>query len=169
MSCQNPFNPIIKKGDIGNKLELPNTSPDNVLRNLVTAYNFRSIDIYKNTIDKDFIFYLVTQEAPEIGYNFWGYEQEIEFHKNLFSNGSSRGDYQPPSNIILNLMIPSTEYWMMNNQEGKEDWVIIACSFNLTLNYTIKPDISATGFARYYLKPVGDEWRIVIWHDESNI
>ena len=66
-------------------------------------------------------------------------------------------------------MIPQPEYWLKNDQMGKEDWIIIACSFNLTLNFSIRPDITATGFARYYLRPIGDEWRIVLWQDESNI
>ena len=169
ISCENPFNPKVETGKSGNSLALPNTSPDNVLRNLVTAYNYKSLDIYKNTLDKDFLFYVVSTDVPEIGTNFWGYEQEIEFHRNLFTTGSSRGDYVPPNNIFLNLVIPQPENWMMNTQVGKEDWVIIACSFHLTLNYSIRPDITATGFARYYLKPVGNEWFIALWQDESNI
>ena len=168
-SCKNPFNPPIESSKPGNSLALPNTSPENVLRNLVTAYNYKSLEIYKATLDKDFLFYVVTQDAPEIGTNFWGYEQEIEFHRNLFSAGSSRGDYIPPNNIFLNLVIPQPENWSMNSQIGKEDWVIISCSFHLTLNYSIRPDITANGFARYYLKPVGNEWFIALWQDESNI
>jgi len=166
-SCINPFNPGIEGG---RDLSIyANDTPDNVLRNLMLSYNQKSIDLFKDTLDKDFRFHVLSQQAPEIGQDWWGYEQEIDFHSNLFSRGSSDGRLSSPSNILLNLEIPPPHLWVLDNQVGHENWVIISCPFYLYLSYVSGPDISAAGFARFHLKPLNDRWYIAIWIDESYI
>ena len=133
------------------------------------AYNQKSIELYKDCLDEDFRFDVLSQHAPEIGFDWWGYEQEIEFHTNLFSRGSSDGSYVSPNSIILNLDIPPSDFWQLDNQIGQENWVIISTHFSLHLSYLSGNSITATGFARFHLKPKNERWYIAIWVDESYI
>jgi len=167
LSCQNPFNPTIKL-DI-NREQAKYYTPDEVLRTLITAYNQKSIDLYKSILDKGFVFHVLIQNQPELGVNYWGYNEEIEYHKNLFANGSSDGKYQSPDYISLNLMIPPESDWKIDQTVGQENWVIILCNFNLLLKYSNRSDITAHGSARYFFKYDNDRWYIAKWVDESNI
>lgn len=167
--CSNPFNPSLKEhNDYRDSIYSPD-SPENVLRNLMLAYNQKDIDLYKSCLDKEFRFHVVSQQAPEIGQDWWGYEQEIEFHNNLFSKGSSDGRHSAPNNIFLNLEIPPASLWQKDNQVGHENWIIISCPFYLQLSYSGRTDIVANGFAKFHLKPSQGKWHIAIWVDESNI
>jgi hypothetical protein len=133
------------------------------------AYNHKNLDMYKACLDADFRFHVLSDQVPVIGESWWGYEQEIEFHRNLFSLGSSDGSYPPPSMIHLNLQIPLPDEWQNDYQVGHENWVIISCFFDLKLSFTNRNDISSSGFARFHLKPVDGKWYIAIWIDESHI
>ena len=168
-SCINPFNPNIKSGENEKNEWFSPVTPDNVLKNLMLAYNQKSIDLYKDSLDIDFRFYVLSQQAPEIGQDWWGYEQEIEYHTNLFSKGSTDGRYLSPNNISLHLEIPPAEMWQLDNQMGHENWIIIACHFYLQLNYLSGNNITASGYARFHLRPMNDRWYIAIWIDESYI
>lgn len=168
-ACSNPFNPGLIDNNLNRTFVYMPDSPDNVLRNLMLAYNQKDIDLYKNCLDKSFRFQVKSQQSPEIGQDWWGYEQEIEFHKNLFSNGSSDGKYSSPTNIYLNLEIPPSSMWEKDTQIGHENRVIISCPFYLQLSFKNHPDIVASGFARFHLKQTDGRWYIVIWVDESNL
>ena len=168
LSCINPFNPGIIENE-QNFSTFSQDTPDNVLKNLMIAYNQKSIEMYKETLYQDFRFYVVSQHVPEIGQDWWGYEQEIEYHTNLFSRGSSDGRLLPPNNITLNLEIPPSNMWQLDNKVGQENYVIISCHFNLILSYVSGVNISAAGFARFHLKQLNGKWFIAIWVDESYI
>jgi hypothetical protein len=169
LACSNPFNPdISKNNDITRDYVYTPNTPDNVLRNLMLAYNQKDLELYKNCLDESFRFQVLSNQAPEIGFDWWGFEQEIEYHKNLFNNGSSDGKFNSPTNIHLNLEIPPSTMWYMDNQVGHEDWVIISCPFYLQLSFSNYPDIVASGFARFHLKETKGRWYIAIWVDESN-
>jgi len=166
-SCINPFNPDIKRNE--NSAGHDQSTPDNVLKNLMDAYNQKSIELYKDCLDKDFRFHVLSQHAPEIGQDWWGYEQEIEYHVNLFSKGSSDGRHLSPDNIFLHLEISPQHLWQIDNQVGHENWVIISCHFTLQLSYVSGNNITAVGHARFHLRPINDRWYIAIWIDESFI
>lgn len=175
--CRNPFNPeTVNPQD--KDLTRGNTSPRNVLRNLETAYNTQDIDLFVSCLSDSFRFELLSVEKDEIGIDmdgdgikdsWWDYTQEVEYHRNLFGSGSSDGTVPAPDNIFLNLQIPNEEFWQQDNQSGREDWIIIPVYFNLTLTLYGNSNITADGYARFHLKPEGNEWRIIIWRDESNI
>ncbi|HOD55358.1 MAG TPA: hypothetical protein PKJ08_12595 [Candidatus Cloacimonadota bacterium] len=167
-SCENPFNPgiTIKPNDPITNGYPPN-SPDNVLRNLSLAYNQKDIDLYKSCLSKSFRFQIIGSDVQTIGVDWWGFEQEVEYHTNLFSKGSSNGLFNSPDNILLNLEIPPQTTWINDNQIGHENWIIISCPFFLHLYYNDTTDISATGYARFYLKQEDGRWVIAIWVDES--
>ncbi|MCL2064569.1 MAG: hypothetical protein FWG98_09405 [Candidatus Cloacimonetes bacterium] len=169
VSCINPFNPGLEKGKENSDFVYTPDTPDNVLRNLMQSYNQKSIEMFKDVLDVDFRFHVLSQHAPEIGQDWWGYEQEIEYHNNLFSRGSSDGRLMSPTNIFLNLEIPPQHLWQMDNQIGHENWIIIACPFYLHLSYISGSDMTASGFARFHLKPLNGRWYIAIWIDESYI
>lgn len=170
LSCDNPFNPDLNNHD-NEQLSYvyKPDSPDNVLRNLIAAYNQKDISIYKSCLSTSFRFQVSNEDVPTIGVDWWGYEQEVDYHKNLFSKGSSDGSFPVPDNIMLNLEIPPQSSWQNDIQEGHENWIIISCPFYLHLYYNNSTDITANGFARFYLKHEDGNWVIAIWVDESNI
>lgn len=175
--CTNPFNPDIINNSKNYEIR-SNTTPRNVLHNLETAYNQQDLELYKSCLSKSFRFELISVETDEIGIDmdgdgikdsWWDYDREVEYHRNLFKDGSSDGAYPPPDNIHLNLQIPHEDYWLSDSQEGREDWVIIPAYFTLAITIYDSSTISADGYARFYLRPEEKEWRIIIWRDESNI
>lgn len=169
-ACSNPFNPGFSDNetDIVEYIYNPGY-PENVLKNLVEAYNQKDLNIYKKCLSKSFRFQVLTTDVPEIGIDWWGYEQEVDYHNNLFGKGSSDGSIPAPDNIVLNLEIPPQSSWIQDSQVGHENWIIIACPFTLQLFYSSNTDISAYGFARFYLKQEDGHWVIALWVDESNI
>ncbi|HPY95835.1 MAG TPA: hypothetical protein PL063_01335 [Candidatus Cloacimonadota bacterium] len=168
LSCENPFNPGIEnKQNNPETLGYPPTTPDNVLRNLTLAYNQKDIELYKSCLSKSFRFQILNSDISAVGVDWWGFEQEVEYHTNLFSKGSSDGSFASPDNILLTLEIPPQSSWINDNQIGHENWVIILCPFYLHLYYNYSSDITAIGYARFYLKQEAGRWVIAIWVDES--
>ena len=175
--CTNPFNPSIINNVPSYEIR-DNTTPRNVLLNLETSYNQQDLDLFKNCLSSSFRFELISVETDEIGVDmdgdgikdsWWDYDQEVDYHRNLFKHGSSDGVFPPPDNLYLNLQIPHEDAWLTDNQEGREDWVIIPTYFHLSLTAFGSSNITADGYARFYLRPEGNEWRIIIWRDESHI
>ena len=166
VSCTNPFNPKVFDAGSHRLMGLPNDRPDNVLRNLMQAYNQMNLDLYISTLDKDFYFFVTSADIPEIGVDWWGYDVEIEFHRNLFNRGSN--SRLVPNAIFLDLTIPPSSDWWGDNQVGHENWLVIRCRFHLRLAFSTQNDMFATGFARFHMKPVGDRWYIGRWVDESD-
>ena len=165
--CVNPFNPLMDNNR-GSYIGLPNTTPYNVLRNLETAYNQKNLDLYISTLDKDFHFQANPDVEPVIGVTWWGYDVEIEFHRNLFSRGNSNRSLPVPNIITLSLTIPPDTEWFEDRQVGHEGWVIIRSGFYLRLSFSGQPDLTASGFAQFHMKPVGNRWYIGKWVDMSN-
>lgn len=176
--CKNPFNP--EATDKDTEIEgLPNNTPMNVLKNLEQAYNQKNLELYKNVLSEDFRFELIASEADEINSGvdldgdgcadtWWGYQREISYHTNLFRDGSSDGRYPPPDQINLTLEIPQEDLWEEDPEAGHENWWIVTCFFELTLEfYNRSSNQYATGYSTFYLKPENDRWYIAIWRDES--
>jgi hypothetical protein len=149
-------------------LGLPNTTPYNVLRNLEIAYNQKNLDLYISTLDRDFLFSVSPDDENILGETWWGYDVEIEFHRNLFTRGSTNRNLPVPNMIILNLNIPPETEWIDDRLIGHEDWIIIRCGFYLRLSFTSTADLVASGSASFHMKPVDGSWFIGKWIDESN-
>ena len=175
-SCWNPFHPRL--ADISNDT-IQNRTPLEVLQNLERAYSERNINIYKTLLAQDFRFELISSEVNQIGVDvnddgirdsWWGYDEEVTFTGNLFTNGSSDGTQLPPDDLHLRLQIPPQENWETDPELGHEDWVVVPCVFDLKLSYYASNSlITANGVARFYLKPANNRWYIAIWRDESNL
>lgn len=175
-SCWNPFHPPLRDNSHDAIL---NRTPREVLQNLELSYKERSINIFKSTLAQDFRFELIASEVSQIGIDvngdgirdaWWGYDEEVQFTANLFTNGSTDGSYLPPDDLQLRLQIPPEENWEADPELGHEDWVVIPCVFDLKLAfYSSNSMITASGVARFYLKPANDRWYIAIWRDESNL
>jgi hypothetical protein len=153
-SCNNPFHPKLRNN--GHKPS-NNDTPQAVLQALEQAYK------QKNIIGIDW-------NNDGLKDSWWGYEQEVEYHTNLFLEGSTDGSYPPPDQINLRLQIPPQQQWESDPQVGHETWVVIPCLFDLQLIYSASSStLTSNGVARFYLKPIDNRWYIAIWRDESNI
>jgi len=176
MSCKNPFHPALRNRD--NDL-IEQDTPLKLLQNLENAYKQKNLVLYRSCLAPDFRFELLSSEVNSIGIDWnhdgikdswWGFEQEVEFHRNLFYEGSSDGFYPPPDQINLRMQIPPEDKWEFDTEVGHEGWIIIPCLFDLQLLYTISGSAMASnGTARFYLKSFNNKWYIAIWRDESNI
>jgi len=175
-ACTNPFRPKIRD-DISTSVA--NRTPKEVLQSLELSYKQRNIGIFEQLLTQDFRFELISSEVNLIGRDvngdgikdsWWGYEEEVEITKNLFTRGSSDGIYPPPDQINLRLQIPPESAWENDPEVGREDWIIIPCIFDLQLfYYASNSSISSGGVARFYLRPINNRWYIAVWRDESNI
>lgn len=172
--CWNPFRPRL----IDNSNDLvKNRTPLELLQNLERAYSERNLNLYKTLLDPDFRFELISSEVSQIGIDvngdgirdaWWGFDEEVFLTDNLFNHGSTDGRYEPPDELSLRLHIPPEEDWEKDPEDGHEDWVVIACSFDLNLiYYSSNTSLKASGIARFYLKPANNRWYIAIWRDES--
>lgn len=174
--CSNPFRPKLRHED---NTGVSNKTPLDVLNNLELAYTQKNLELYKSVLAEDFRFELISSEVDLIGIDvnndgikdsWWGLEQELEFTNNLFNYGSSDGVYPPPDQIVLRLSVPPQELWELDPEIGHENWVVIPCGFDLQLQFnTISSSLTASGIARFYLRPQNNRWQIVIWRDESNL
>lgn len=175
LGCENPFNP--SSNDNNNPTDFqPNITVSQLLINLEDAYRQKNLDLYEYCLADDFKFQLIASEVTDIGIDLdndglpdseWGFQQEIEYHKNLFETGSSDGQYPPPDQI--DLRFGGEPIIDDDTEEGHEGWKIVSTYFNLNLTFLDGSNISALGYARFYLKPVDEEWKITIWRDESSI
>ncbi|NLO10900.1 MAG: hypothetical protein GX122_00495 [Candidatus Cloacimonetes bacterium] len=174
--CWNPFRPALvdESSDL-----IHNRSPIELLQNLERSYRERNINIYKSLLAPDFRFELISSEVGQIGLDvngdgirdsWWGFDEEVMMTDNLFNHGSSDGLYDSPDQISLRLHIPPEENWEKDPEVGHEDWIVIACNFDLSLQYiTSNTIINAGGVARFYFKPMDNRWYIAVWRDESFI
>ncbi|HOV16639.1 MAG TPA: hypothetical protein PLF50_03995 [Candidatus Cloacimonadota bacterium] len=175
-SCTNPFHPELSNNN--EEIEAFQT-PDALLHTLRDAYTQKNINLFSACLAPDFRFELLSAEVNTIGIDWnndgikdswWGYEQEVEYHRNLFIEGSSDGSYPPPDQINLTLQVPPDTQWENDPEVGHETWKVIPCLFNLQLIYsTGTSSLSSNGVARFFVKPVGKRWFIAVWRDESNI
>jgi hypothetical protein len=175
-SCTNPFHPNLSNNNASNAAF---ETPQALLHSMRDAYTQKNIKLFSDCLAPDFRFELLSAEVNSIGIDWnndnikdswWGYEQEVEYHRNLFKEGSSDGSYPPPDQINLSLQIPPEAQWEPDPEVGHENWRVIPCLFTLELLYTSSSSIlSSNGVARFFLKPSGDRWYIAVWRDESNI
>ena len=176
-SCNNPFLPELS--DVSDPV-VNNRTPRELLNNLQIAYSEKNIKLFRDLLDKEnYRFELVASEVSQIGMDvngdglrdaWWGYEQEVELTDRMFNYGSSNGEYPPPDEIILQLHIPPEENWQNDPEVGHEAWIVIPCGFNLILSYRgSNSSFTASGVARFYLRPEKDRWYIAVWRDESNL
>lgn len=175
-SCWNPFHPPLVDNSDGT---LRFGTPLEVLQSLELAYKERNINIYKEILAPDFRFELISSEVGQIGIDvngdgirdsWWGFDQEVLYTSNLFSTGSTDGSTPAPDDLYLRLQVPPETNWEEDPELGHEDWVVIPCSFDLKLSYYASNSmLTASGIARFYLKPANNRWYIAIWRDESNL
>lgn len=175
-SCWNPFHPPLIDISDGS---LRCGTPLDVLQSLELAYKERNINIYKELLAPDFRFELISSEVGQIGIDvngdgirdsWWGYDQEVLYTGNLFTSGSTDGSTPAPDELTLRLQIPPEANWEKDPELGHEDWVVIPTPFDLKLNfYASNSMLTASGVARFYLKPANNRWYIAIWRDESNL
>lgn len=175
IGCENPFNPSSNHTNKPSDFE-PNTTPQILLANLEDAYVQKDLELYKYCLDEEFKFQLISSEVSDIGIDLdndglpddeWGFQEEIQYHENLFESGSTDGQYPPPDQI--DLRFGGEPFIDEDTEEGHGGWKILSSYFTLNLSFNDGSNLSALGYVRFYLKPVDGEWKIAIWRDESNI
>jgi hypothetical protein len=176
---ENPFNPETVS-NISTNTNYDFSTPTKTIENLVSAYEQLNTDLFKSCLAEDFRFELIESDAADIGIDmdgdgikdsWWGYQQEVRYHENLFENGSSDSSYPPPDQIILE--IPTNDLvWNTDDSLENSGYIYTDVHFNLTLQYSANGQtISSNGFVRFYLvnKSPTDtpRWSIIIWRDNS--
>ncbi len=175
-SCENPFNPEMRKQSETAALRSAD-SPEILLQNLEDAYNRMDIDLYKSCLSKSFRFVIISSEKNDIGLDidddglsddWWDYDVEVRYTENLFGCGSTDGLVPAPVSISLDLQVPSSESWGQDSDSANT--LIIPCYFDLRLTYSGNyQDIVANGYALFYVVEEDGVWKVVRWQDESNI
>ncbi|MCB5259337.1 MAG: hypothetical protein PHY41_02785 [Candidatus Cloacimonetes bacterium] len=175
-ACKNPFRPPLI--DTSTSI-VRNRSPEELLQNLEKSYREKNINVFRQLLHKDYRFELLSSEYQQIGIDmdgdgikdsWWGYDYEVEITKNMFELGSSDGIMPVAKSIELRLQIPPQELWEQDPADGREDWIVIPCYFDLILSYgNSGSSYIANGVARFYLVEESGGWKIIIWRDESQI
>ncbi len=173
---ENPFNPAMID-NISTSTDYDFSTPTKVIENLVRAYEQKNIELFKQCLAEEFRFELIASDADDIGIDmdgdgikdsWWGYQQEILTHENLFENGSN--SYPPPDQISLDIPTGIIT-WYEDNEYADLGYLHTDVRFNLLLQFNTGQTFSASGYSRYYIVNVGTDvephWSIIIWRDNS--
>jgi len=119
-----------------------------VFQNFQYAYTFKDTLIYRQVLDKNFIFtYRDYEKEADVS---WGRDDEINFTNGLFQN-SQRLD------LIWNNIVSMTS-----------DSTRIIRSFNLTITFNPTDINYIDGRVNLTLIKENNKWKILRWIDESN-
>ncbi len=148
-SCVNPFAPSIDENLGSNEGLISNqTEIGGVFQNFQYAYTFKDTLIYRQVLDKNFIFtYRDYEKEADVS---WGRDDEINFTNGLFQN-SQRLD------LIWNNIVSMTG-----------DSTRIIRSFNLTITFNPTDINYIDGRVNLTLIKENNKWKILRWIDESN-
>jgi hypothetical protein len=148
-SCVNPFAPSIDENLGSNEGLITNqTEIGGVFQNFQYAYSFKDTLIYRQVLDKNFIFtYRDYEKEADVS---WGRDDEINFTNGLFQN-SQRLD------LIWNNIVSMTS-----------DSTRIIRSFNLTITFNPTDINYIDGRVNLTLIKENNKWKILRWIDESN-
>jgi hypothetical protein len=175
---ENPFNPETMDVDIATT-NYDFSTKSSVIENLVRSYEQLNVELFKQCLADSFRFELIAQDADEIGIDmdgdgikdsWWGYQQEVRYHENLFENGSSDNTFPPPDQITLEIPVDQIE-WKTDSEYEEEGYVYKDVRFSLLLQYSGGQTFNSNGYVRFYLKNEGTDeepwWSIIIWRDSS--
>jgi hypothetical protein len=168
--CWNPFAPPNNNPPEGGQEEYPlRTSPTNVLKNIVTAYNYRNAGAYLDCLSEDFIFYTSEEDIndptnpldPE-----WYKSDETIMHNNMFADGSN------VESISLTLTDSDIEIDEGDPQDPSDDTAIFQEAVDLRLGQTGGLLLLATTPSEFRFRiaqepgPNGETlWEIYKWYD----
>ncbi len=173
---ENPFNPkTIEIIETSNDYDF--STPTMVIENLVRSYEQKNLDLFKSCLAQEFRFELIASDADDIGIDmdgdgikdsWWGYQQEVLTHENLFEKGAN--GYPPPDQITL--QIPTGQIiWSDDSEFQEEGYLYTDIRFNLSLQFNTGQSFNASGRVRFYVLNTGTDvdprWRIIIWRDNS--
>ncbi|MDI6809622.1 MAG: hypothetical protein QME66_11670 [Candidatus Eisenbacteria bacterium] len=185
--CWNPFSPDVSKPPGPQQaIYLPPTSPENVVKNLLTAYNYRDFVNYEPLLDSLFVFYFSQEDASGLAkYGIsqlrWGIQEELESTQNLFnanwSGKNAAGEEQPAaSSINLTITEKQSEEWQVYDPDTAIKYAKID-GMRVNLRVVAGPTEYITGDAyvnfkfRGRLDPASNKvlsWKIYEWRDLGN-
>lgn len=151
-SCTNPFAPKINSNPNLNIGIGDQKSIEGVFRNLSYSYQFKDTLIYGNLLDDNFNF--IYRDLSTGTDKSWGRQEEMYITNNMFRN-----------------IISSELIWNESSQEIGDSLLLDvsrAFSLKLEINPTDIINIYGRAFLRLNRKSIEDDWKIIIWRDESN-
>lgn len=143
------------------------TSPVNVLKNVVVAYNQKNIDLYKKALSPDFVFYF---DPRDVGGNppgsqyvipeSWSYTEDWQTTNNMFQKAYS-----------INLSITTARVGEPEAGENSYQADNVPISL-LVMVDELNGFIADKGYCNYEFEsyPVGSEkyWRLKKWWDRTS-
>lgn len=153
---------------------------DNVLVNLQSAYNDRSIQRYDELLDADFTFFFSPTDVQNgtVSSDYWSRAAEINANKNMFDPNYSNPLQEPVQDIDLLLTYPAgDDQWTQITPEDQikypgETWYQKIVGYNLTVQ--LPGDFQYVGLnkqAAFVLRAATADskqtWKIVVWRDDT--
>jgi hypothetical protein len=146
----------------------------------VLAYKQKNIELYKTLLAEDFRFGADLLEVSQIGTDmngdginddWWATTRSRIIPPNLFHNmAPATGSILLRMRSISSFLFPELNIGRSILSKGTKDWVVIPCSFTLTLTYN--------SLVLHSLPPalpdsISNRWRtggiLQFWRDESNL
>lgn len=151
-SCTNPFAPALKKGNREGFSLGDQSTIEGVFKNFSYAYKFKDTLLYGKLLHNDFTFTYKNYDKnidPT-----WSRSEDMLATARMFSVAQD-----------LNLLWNDILY-----SRGDSLFVDISRSFTLTITFDPTDIVTVFGKAVFYLKREsdGDDWKIIVWKDESN-
>jgi hypothetical protein len=181
LNCTDIFFPEVEVPSERNYEIKANSSPENVLENLKTAYNNKDLELFKNLLSKDFKFAVNVQGVGVESFNsniqkgvdlncdnssaevFWLRDEEIAKHEAMF-----RSTTVSVRNIYLEFEIPDTTIRTFTFCNNAPLTVIKVTDIILNLEVNGVLYISENSSSEFYLKKNPDDtlnYQIALWYD----
>ncbi len=151
-SCKNPFAPALLKNAADDFQLGDQRTVEGVFKNFSYAYKFKDTVLYGKLLHNDFTF------------NYRNYD------KNIDPTWTRSEDMIATARLFaaaqdLNLVWNEILYL-----QGDSLFVDVSRSFSLTITFAPNDIVNVFGKAIFYLKreKPTDEWKIILWRDESN-
>ncbi len=151
-SCVNPFAPKLEESDSGLSILGKQNTVDGFFRNFKYAYQFKDTLVYGKLLADDFTFIF---RDYSLGIDkSWGRQEEMLSTCGLFQGSNS-------ADLNWNEAVQSI---------GDSLLLDISRSFSLTIEINPTDIIRIYGRANLRLKrnSPDDDWKMIIWRDESN-
>jgi hypothetical protein len=148
----------------------PLTSRAAILNNIEYAYKARRGDVLHELLDDEFVFYFAPGDVGGEIPPSWGRTEEYETTNALFESNTWTAPAGPICRSIrVDLQFNAETEWaeVLPESAPGETWYTAEVFYSFT--FEMEPDntyIAQNGAkAEFTVRQVGDEWRLVEWHD----
>ncbi|MFH1864587.1 MAG: hypothetical protein ABIK85_01765 [Candidatus Eisenbacteria bacterium] len=146
------------------------TSPENVLRHVVTSYVWMNATEYLDCLSEDFEFYPDEADVQDPNLEIppvWYKTDEQNMHENMFDEGSD------VESISLTLTVTSIVYDYGVPEDGLDDTCVCRVDVDLRVNLQVGVTYLATAPSEFLMRVDTDQqgaggerfWEIHMWYD----